>query len=80
MSKLSAKIKEEIEALIPPTLFFFISLHLVALVRALMLKGTGIALGTSVSVTVGGADSRQGGFDRGFAAFHQPLPRQAACV
>ena len=53
MSKLSAKIKEEIEALIPPTLFFFISLHLVALVRALMLKGTGIALGSSVSVTVG---------------------------
>lgn len=52
MSKLSAKIKEEIDALLPPTIFFFIALHLVALVRILMLKGTGIALGTSVSVTV----------------------------
>jgi hypothetical protein len=52
MSKLSAKIKEEIEALLPPTLFFFVALHLVALVRVLMLEGTGIALGTSVSVTV----------------------------
>ena len=52
MSKLSAKIKEEIEALLPPTIFFFIALHLVALLRVLMLKGTGIALGTSVSVTV----------------------------
>jgi hypothetical protein len=52
MSKLSAKIKEEIAALLPPTMFFFIALHIVALVRVLMLKGTGIALGTSVSVTL----------------------------
>jgi hypothetical protein len=52
MSKLSAKIREEIEALLPPAIFFFVALHLVALVRVLMLKGTGIALGTSVSVTV----------------------------
>ena len=52
MSKLSAKIKEEIEALLPPTIFFFIALHLVALLRVLMLKGTGIALGTSASITV----------------------------
>ena len=53
MSKVSAKIKEEIEALLPPTIYFFIALHLVAFVRVLMLKGTGITLGTSVSVTVG---------------------------
>jgi hypothetical protein len=52
MSKLSAKIREEIDALLPPTIFFFIALHLVALVRVLMLKGTGISPGTSVSVTV----------------------------
>jgi hypothetical protein len=52
MSQLSAKIKEEFEALLPPTLFFFVALHLVALVRVLMLKGTGIALSTSATVTV----------------------------
>jgi len=52
MSKLSAKIKEEIGALLPPTIFFFIVLHLVAFIRVLMLKGTGIAPSTSVSVTV----------------------------
>jgi len=52
MSNLSAKIREEIETLLPPTIFFFVALHLVALVRVLMLKGTGIALGTSASVTV----------------------------
>ena len=34
MSKFSAKVKEEIEALIPPTLFFFIALHIVALSAA----------------------------------------------
>ena len=52
MSKLSAKIREEIEALLPPTIFFFILLHLVAFIRVLMLKGTGIAPGTPVSATV----------------------------
>jgi hypothetical protein len=52
MSKLSEKIKEEIKALLPPTIFFFIALHLVALLRVLMLKGTGIALNTSTSVTL----------------------------
>jgi hypothetical protein len=43
MGKLSAKIKEEIEALLPPTIFFFVALHIVALVRALMVRGTGLA-------------------------------------
>src|SRR4030095_14232263 len=52
MGKLSAKIKEEIEALLPPTMFFFVALHIVALVRVLMLKGTGIVLGTSMAVTL----------------------------
>jgi len=52
MGKLFAKIKEEIEALLPPTVFFFVALHIVSLVRVLMLKGTGIAANTSVSVTL----------------------------
>ena len=51
-SKLSARIKEEIGKLLPPTLFFFITLHLVALFRVLMLEGTGIAPSSSLSVTV----------------------------
>jgi hypothetical protein len=51
MSKLSGRIKEEIEQLLPPTIFFFVALHLIAIVRVLMLQGTGIALETSFSVT-----------------------------
>jgi hypothetical protein len=52
MGKLAVKIQEEIVALLPPTIFFFVALHIVALIRLLMLKGTGIAAGVSVSVTV----------------------------
>ena len=52
MSKLSAKIKEEFLEILPPTIFFFVALHLVAFIRVLMLKGTGIAPATSVTVTV----------------------------
>ena len=52
MSKLSGKLKEEIDALLPPAIFFFVALHLVALVRVLMLKGTGIPVSTSASVTL----------------------------
>lgn len=53
MSKLATKIKAEFEELLPPTIFFFFVLHLVAILRVLMLEGTGIALGTSASITIG---------------------------
>ena len=52
MHTLFTKLKEEFTALLPPTLFFFVALHLVALIRVLMLKGTGIPLSTSWQVTV----------------------------
>jgi hypothetical protein len=52
MSKLSEKIKEEVAAVLPPTIFFFVALHIIALVRTLMLEGTGIKLSTSLSVTI----------------------------
>lgn len=52
MSRLFNKLKEEYIALLPPTIYFFVALHLVALVRALMLKGTGLAALSSLSVTL----------------------------
>jgi len=52
MSKLSNKIKEGFLAVIPPTLFFFIALHIVAMVRALMVKATGIAPLSTVSIAI----------------------------
>jgi hypothetical protein len=47
-----SKIKEEFLAVLPPTIFFFITLHIVALVRALMVKATGIAPLSTVSIAV----------------------------
>ena len=52
MSKLSSKLKEEIFALLPPTIFFFVALHIVTLVRVLMLKGTGLAPLSTISIAV----------------------------
>jgi hypothetical protein len=52
MSTLAEKLKEEFKAMLPPAIFFFVALHLVAFVRSLMLEGTGIALSTSLSVTL----------------------------
>ena len=52
MNKLFAKVKEELVAILPPTIFFFIALHIVALIRMLMVKGTGLAVTTSISVAV----------------------------
>jgi hypothetical protein len=51
-SKITRIIKEEFLALIPPTLYFFIALHVVALVRALMTKGMGITPLSSVAIAV----------------------------
>ena len=52
MSKLFTKLKEEFKALLPPTIFFLVALHLVAFIRVLMLKGTGVAVNTLWQVTL----------------------------
>ena len=52
MSNLSHKLKEEALAALPPTIFFLIALHLIAFVRALMLRHSGISPWTSLSVTI----------------------------
>ena len=53
MGKVRETIKEEILAMIPPTIFFFFTLGLVAVVRMLMTKGTGLPISTPIQVTVG---------------------------
>src|SRR6266513_1372868 len=52
MTKLSTKLKKEFFELLPPTIFFFVALHIVAFVRVLMLKGTGISPTSSISIAV----------------------------
>lgn len=50
MSKFTEKAKEEFKKVLPPTIFFFVILHIVALIRSLMVRETGISLPTSASV------------------------------
>jgi len=52
MTKLFTKLKEEFFRLLPPTIFFFLALHIVAFVRVLALKGTGISPLSSMSIAV----------------------------
>jgi hypothetical protein len=52
MSRLAEKFAEEFRAVLPPTIFFFVALHLVAMIRVLMLRGTGIPVSTPLQVTV----------------------------
>jgi hypothetical protein len=46
------KLKEEFFKILPPMIFFFVALHIVAVVHVLMLKRTGISPSSSVSIAV----------------------------
>ena len=52
MRKAAEKLKEEFLALSPPTIFFFIALHIVGLVRALMTRGSGLPLFSSLQIAI----------------------------
>src|ERR1700756_1175249 len=52
MTKLSTKLKEEFFKLLPPMIFFFVALHIVAFVHVLMLKRTGISPSSSISIAI----------------------------
>ncbi|MFN9210252.1 MAG: hypothetical protein ACK6C0_14585 [Betaproteobacteria bacterium] len=46
------KLKEEFLALVPPTLFFFIALHIIGPVRRLMTEGTGLPVSSSMQIAI----------------------------
>ena len=46
------KLKEEFFKILPPTIYFFVALHLVMLIRVLMLEGTGLSPYSSASIAV----------------------------
>jgi hypothetical protein len=52
MSNVSEKLKEEFLKLIPPTIYFFVGLMTIALIRYLMLEGTGLPLSTPIQIAV----------------------------
>ena len=46
------KLKEEFFKILPPTVYFFVALHIVMFIRVLMLEKTGIAPSSSISIAV----------------------------
>lgn len=52
MNKVIAKVQEEALAVLPPTIFFFIALHLIAFVRVLINHGSGIAPLSTMSIAI----------------------------
>jgi hypothetical protein len=52
MNKAVEKVKEEFLAVLPPTLFFFIALHIVGWVRVLMTEGTGLPVSSSAQIAL----------------------------
>lgn len=52
MNRAVEKLKEELVTVLPPTIFFFIALHIVGLVRILMTKGTGLPVTSSAQIAL----------------------------
>src|SRR5262249_13186809 len=52
MHKVLDKLWEEFLKVLPPTIFFFITLHLIAIVRVLIAKGTGFQPLTTASILI----------------------------
>jgi hypothetical protein len=52
MHKLLEKLKEEFFAILPPTIFFFVALHIVTFIRVLIAKGTHFQPLSTMSIAI----------------------------
>ena len=52
MHKLLAKLKEEFFAILPPTIFFFVALHILTLIRVLMAVGSHFEPLSTMSIAI----------------------------
>jgi hypothetical protein len=52
MTKLSTKLNEEFFAVLPPTIFFFVALHVVTFIRVLIAKGSHFEPLSTISIAV----------------------------
>jgi hypothetical protein len=52
MGKVTAMIKKELLEMIPPTIFFFVALSIVAVARVLMTRGTGLPAASVASIAI----------------------------
>ena len=52
MHKILAKLKEEFFAILPPTIFFFVALHLLTFIRVLMARGSHFEPLSTMSIAI----------------------------
>src|SRR5215831_12817052 len=52
MHKILEKLKEEFFAVLPPTIFFFVALHIVTFIRVLMARGSHFEPLSTISIAV----------------------------
>ncbi len=52
MSKIAHTIKHELLEMVPPTIYFFVILHILAVIRVLMVRGSGLPPLTTPSIAV----------------------------
>src|SRR5262245_10001298 len=52
MHRITEKLKEEFFAVLPPTVFFFVALHIVAMIRVLIAKGSHYQPLSTISIAV----------------------------
>jgi len=52
MHKLLEKLKEEFFAILPPTIFFFVALHILTLIRVLMARGSNFQPLSTMSIAI----------------------------
>jgi len=52
MHKVFEKLKEEFFAVLPPTIFFFVALHLLTFIRILMAKGSHFEPLSTMSIAI----------------------------
>jgi len=53
MHKIFEKLKEEFLAMLPPTIYFFVMLHIIAIIRSLMVKAGQFEPSSTVSIAIG---------------------------
>jgi hypothetical protein len=54
MHKIFNKIKEEFFAILPPTIFFFVALHILTIIRVLIARGSHFGPLSTVSIAIAG--------------------------
>jgi len=68
------KLKEEFLAMLPPTIYFFVMLHIIAIIRSLMVKAGQFEPSSTVSIAVAALILGKAVLDRRHASVDRRFP------